>query len=131
MMDINQIRDELIKSTENSYSPQFSVTAVSPNRLYIEVFVPGFSSTQLRVKTKKTSLSVWGWPFESASPLYKPHPFSIVFPLCDLTVDSVDLADGILRIALTLEHPDAEKEYEINIPQPKLHPLYLHEDSAI
>lgn len=131
-MEINQIKDAIYSAIAHAVSkPAFSVTPVSENRMYVQLVVPGFAVSKLRVKSKKSNLYVSGVDTESPLSLYKPTPFSIFFPLCGMTVESVDLREGVLRIAMTLEHPDAEKEYQINIPQPKSHPHYLTEDSVL
>jgi hypothetical protein len=130
MMQINDIRDTITSAILKSMDyVSFSVIPVSPNRLYVQVLVPGFTRSTLRVKAKRSELIVCGSDLGYETRLYKPTPFTMIFPMCGLTVDSVDLVDGVLRIAMNLEHPDAEKEYSINIPQPKDHPQYLTEDS--
>jgi HSP20 family molecular chaperone IbpA len=131
MMEINQIRDAIYTAIAQMVArPAYAVTPVSRNRLYIEVLVPGFPANKLQVKSKKTNLYVSGVDIAPNFPsFYTPTPFSIIFPMCGMTVDYVELVDGVLRIALDLEHEDAEKEYQINIPQPKNHPQYLTEDS--
>lgn len=129
MMNIKEIRDELVKSNAGSFRPVYSVTPVSPNRLYLEILVPGFASNRLRVKSNRSGLVILGSDVGSSFPLHRPTPFSMVFPMFGLAVDSVELADGVLRIAMNLDHEDAEKEYQINIPQPSSHPQYLTEDS--
>lgn len=113
----------------NTTYPPYNVAQIGEDEYHIEIAVAGFSEEDLDIQTHQNVLSIIGRKSESADPngngtsyLHRgiaERGFERRFQLADhVHVMAAELRDGLLKVILKREVPEALKPRKIAIAQP-------------
>lgn len=114
--------DAAAASNESAGYPPYNIETVGDNEYRIEIAVAGFRPEELNLEVKENVLTVQGRKTANDDTRRYLHRglaernFERRFQLADyVVVTDADLSDGLLRIALKRELPEAMKPRRIEI----------------
>jgi molecular chaperone IbpA len=116
-----------LETTQSTYPP-YNIVKTDEDKYVIELAVAGFSSDELDISFKESTLTIVGQPKkEDRKYVHKgiaSRAFSRVFTLADtVEVKGADLNSGMLHVFLENILPEAKKERKIligNVIEPQL-----------
>ena len=128
--------DNAAKMSGNNSYPPYNIAQINEDEYRIEIAVAGFGEADLNIETNENVLTVIGTKAANANAtdaeveyLHRgiaERGFERRFQLADhVIVTSADLVNGMLRIELRRELPEAMKPRTIAIGKPEKHDKHL------